>query len=210
MNSRSRLMASITFLTLLALFLQGAPLGTVVLRAARAQGRENGGITIRESGVSKMSAIDSARVEGILSAKSGKTVGAESPGRVRQGSKNYLALGIEFDSTAARQNFSVPGTKVFTSFERFADVFADTVYDREADDYVLAPAIEKAINANPHIIWVELLRAVKAPPPPPVTPRPRTKQVPDQIVRGGFDGLTGKGVTIAIIDSGLDFRNPDF
>src|SRR5262249_49475210 len=30
------------------------------------------------------------------------------------------------------------------------------------------------------------------------------------IVRGGISGLTGKGVIIAVIDSGLDFRNPDF
>jgi subtilisin family serine protease len=29
-------------------------------------------------------------------------------------------------------------------------------------------------------------------------------------VRGGHDGLTGKGVIIAVIDSGIDFRHPDF
>src|SRR5205085_1735086 len=135
---------------------------------------------------------------------------AQAPGRVRQGSKYYDALGIEFDSVAARQNFRAPGTKVFTSFGRFADIFADTAYNRDTDDYVIAPGVMEAIQNNPHVVMFELLRTVEAPPPPPATLKPLTRQIPDQIVRGGYNGLTGKGVTIAVIDSGLDFRNPDF
>jgi subtilisin family serine protease len=50
----------------------------------------------------------------------------------------------------------------------------------------------------------------EAPPPPPGVPGPLSREAPEKIVRGGFAGLSGKGVIIAVLDSGVDFRNPDF
>src|SRR5437764_4089441 len=126
MNTGSRLMASSTFLLLLTLLLQVTPLGTGGVEASAAQRRGQGETSVQKSRANKLSAIDAATAEGILSAKGRKDRAAQAPGRVRQGSKYYDALGIEFDSVAARQNFRAPGTKVFTSFGRFADIFADT------------------------------------------------------------------------------------
>lgn len=37
-----------------------------------------------------------------------------------------------------------------------------------------------------------------------------TRQVAERIVRGGVGDLTGQGVAIALVDSGIDFRNADF
>jgi len=50
------------------------------------------------------------------------------------------------------------------------------------------------------------------PPPPPNTSRSKllSQAIPEKIVRGGYKGLTGKNVVIAVLDTGIDFRNPDF
>ena len=58
---------------------------------------------------------------------------------------------------------------------------------------------------------MELTNTVEVPPPARPLPRSETpRDIPDRLVRGGMSGLTGKGVIVAVIDSGIDFHHPDF
>ncbi len=114
--------------------------------------------------------------------------------------KVYLVLNLEFDSEASRQAYSVAGAPIFAAADRFADAFL------ALDDVdTVAPLVE----ASKGLVRLEVADRVEAPPPP----RPGAKASrgePEQIVRGGLAGLTGKGVTIAIVDTGIDFRHKDF
>ncbi len=47
-------------------------------------------------------------------------------------------------------------------------------------------------------------------PPAPAHKRSASRATAERIVRGGMNRLTGRGVIVAIIDSGIDFRHPDF
>lgn len=110
----------------------------------------------------------------------------------------YAVLNIEFDGADSCNRFAVEGVTVFARFDRFADVFAPM------DDGALN-AIAKAQG----VVCAELTSLI-SPPPPPKLKNAASRGTPELIVRGGIGGLTGKGVIIAVIDSGIDFRNPDF
>jgi len=120
----------------------------------------------------------------------------------RQGALNdYVVVNIEFKSAAARMAFRQPSATVFNATDRFADVFISAAqFERTMD----------AIAKRPDVIWLETAGLITAPPKPRPAQVPTTRQAPEQIIRGGLKGLTGQGVVIAIIDSGIDFRNPDF
>lgn len=114
----------------------------------------------------------------------------------------YLVLNVEFDSVASLTRFSVPGVTVFAHKDKFADVFVER-----------KQTVVEHLRQAPGIVWVEAAAAIEVPPPPtrpPVLERARGEENFEAIVRGGLDGLTGKGTIIAIVDSGVDFRNPDF
>ncbi len=86
-----------------------------------------------------------------------------------------------------------------------------TAIDRFADVFVSTDAAWDALAKNPNVLKVEYSAGVTAPPPPPVTPSTLQSQaVPESIVHGGYKGLTGKNVIIAVLDTGIDFRHPDF
>ena len=118
----------------------------------------------------------------------------------------YAVLNVEFKTPIAR-------SAVFTDFKNsnLKDAFVLTVIDRFADVFVSSDAAWDALLNNPNVVRVEYSAQVNAPPPPPVTPAKQISQaIPESIVRGGYKGLTGKNVIVAVLDTGIDFRHPDF
>ena len=120
----------------------------------------------------------------------------------RTGTNSYRVFNIEFDSARSYNSFKVSGAHVFNRFGRFADIFIadDSTFDQVHSNVLKAPGV----------VWTEMAGKATAPPLPRALTGFKTKQPPEPIVRGGFQGLTGAGVIIAFVDSGLDFRNPDF
>ena len=122
------------------------------------------------------------------------------------GETAYGVLNVEFKTPVARKavftdlkQSKLAGAYVLTAIDRFADVFVDR--DGAWD----------ALSANPNVVRVEFSTRVDAPPPPPsVVPTQISQAVAERIVRGGFESLTGKGTIIAVLDTGIDFRHPDF
>jgi subtilisin family serine protease len=124
--------------------------------------------------------------------------------------KRYVVLHAEFKDVISRQLFELAnktnkskskGVHVFASVDRFADMFVDS---REALD---------AVQKNPDIRWVDCASNIWAPPPSVIERAAASRGLPDRIVRSGdkdIGGLTGKGVVIVVIDTGIDFHHPDF
>ncbi len=61
----------------------------------------------------------------------------------------------------------------------------------------------------PDVAWVEEVTKIRFPPPPLLASGAPTRGIPERLAQGGAAGYTGKGVILAIIDTGIDFRNPD-
>lgn len=111
----------------------------------------------------------------------------------------YLVLNVEFVSTSARLSFRQQGASVFTGIDRFADIF------------VTSEQVAESIYRRRDVVWAEPVGIATAPPPPSPGKLPvPTRQLPEAVIRNGFQGITGRGVVIAIVDSGIDFRNHDF
>jgi len=104
---------------------------------------------------------------------------------------------------AARKQFETFKWPTVSAFDRFLEVFVAEEDLRKFKDQT---------QACKDLIWLDDLKAWVTPPPP--APEPRQSRAlprpPEPIVRGGHRGLTGKGVILAIVDTGVDFRNPDF
>jgi subtilisin family serine protease len=114
--------------------------------------------------------------------------------------KQYAVVNLEFKDAQSCANLKVDNVHPFARTGRFADVFA-----------LNTDATFAAISKAEGIVWHELFDTVKVPPPAvPLIKKESPRDIPEQIVRGGLGGLTGKGVIVAVIDSGLDFRHPDF
>jgi subtilisin family serine protease len=138
----------------------------------------------------------------------------ERPGKRRSVStaganSAFRVYNVKFSTTAAREavfsNQRVSRLKscfVLTTIDRFADIFVE-----EAG----GDAAWTALYNNPAVVRVEWTTTVTTPPPPPGAASALVSQgLPEKIVRGGYSGLTGKNVIVAIMDTGLDFRHPDF
>ena len=118
----------------------------------------------------------------------------------------YDVLNVEFRTPAARRlvftdlkKSTLAGATVLTTIDRFADIFVEGY------------SAWNALLKNPSVVKVDYSSRVSAPPPPVGTPSLLTSQaVAEPIVRGGFKGLTGKNVIVAVVDTGIDFRHPDF
>ena len=120
------------------------------------------------------------------------TVPGTSPGRA------YLVASVEFRTSLQRSAYRDAEATVFASNDRFADMFLSS------------EAALGRLNRNPAVVRAEEINRVFVPPPPLGVLAPISRLAPEAIVRGGLNGLTGKGVIVAVIDSGLDFRHPDF
>jgi len=116
---------------------------------------------------------------------------------------SYWTFALEFTDGPARKRFESLKWPRISAFDRFLEVLVE-----KAD----LATFKEQTKAFKGLVWVDEVAAALVPPPPLVTPRqsrglPRR---PEAIVRGGHRGLTGKGVILAIVDTGVDFRNPDF
>ena len=110
-----------------------------------------------------------------------------------------LVLNVEFTSEAARQNFHVAGASIFAAAGPFAEMFVKPS-NEVIDALVSVPGIRRIEPETP----------IQIPPPPVLLAGVTARGLSEQVVSGGIAGLTGKNVIVAILDSGLDFRNPDF
>src|SRR5262249_34176551 len=90
-------------------------------------------------------------------------------------------------------------------FDRFADLFVP--FSRSA-------AVVDRLQTAPEVLWIDYVGPIHMTPPPPPEKTITMGVGRETVIHGGLDferkRLTGKGVVIAIIDSGVDFRNPDF
>ncbi len=118
---------------------------------------------------------------------------------VRAEAALYAPWHFEFKTEEACAAFKVDGTHPITRFGRFADAYVPNRRD-----------VQLAALGAPGLIWVDQGNLMQIPPPaPPVEPAP-SRATSEPIVRGGLAGLRGRGTTVVIVDSGLDFRHPDF
>ena len=125
----------------------------------------------------------------------------------------YFVLQIEYrDVSSRRAKFSdsrvsrVKGATVLTTTDRYADIFVDSPAGCDL------PQIKK----DRSMVRCEFAKTVTAPPPPPSeAAKFHKKGIPEPVVRNGYDlpggsRLTGRDVYVAIPDTGIDFRHPDY
>ncbi|REJ75966.1 MAG: hypothetical protein DWQ47_10065 [Acidobacteria bacterium] len=125
---------------------------------------------------------------------------------VSRDGQTYKVVAIEFDSAESRQR-SFPSSAA----SRVLGTHTLATYDRFADVFVSSDNVRARLARLPGYVWDEQLGEVALPPKPePETRDQPSRAVPDTIVRNGYGDLKGAGVIIAIVDSGVDFRHPDF
>jgi subtilisin family serine protease len=133
-----------------------------------------------------------------------RTRAADAPGEPQKvapaaAPTSYTVLHAEFSTPEACAQLNAPNVSIISRFQKWADCFIPS------GDNTAYQAVIRA----PGVVWVDVGRSVALPPPP--EPKTAASRAPaETIVRGGLSGLTGKGVIVAVIDSGIDFRHPDF
>lgn len=141
---------------------------------------------------------DVAMVKGMVGTKQAGGASSE-PAAQPQGDTVYAIAHTEFKDAASCAALNPPGITVFNRYDKWADLWFKAG-DKDALN---------SVTSAPGVVWVDIGRRVSVP-PPPAAKEARGRGVPESIVRGGLSGLTGKGVIVAVVDSGIDFRHPDF
>ena len=119
----------------------------------------------------------------------------------------FIPLNLVFKDADSCQKFELPGIHLITRIDKYADVFA--TWDPRTQD--IDADIKQKLEASPDIVSYEEASEPFLPPIPHVPPRPEaTRAPPEPTALGGVGKSTGKGVIVAVIDSGIDFRHPDF
>jgi subtilisin family serine protease len=122
--------------------------------------------------------------------------------------QRYWVLHIEFESPQELEQYSDPDVHIFHRFERFADAFVA---------FNGVDALNR-LSDHPDVAWVDVGGLVRVPPPPPEPSEigPALGGRAEPIIRGGVgsetspDRLTGDGVVVVVVDTGIDFRHGDF
>lgn len=122
------------------------------------------------------------------------------------GNATWWLVSAEFQNDAARAAMSVRGATVLTAHANFAEIFIPS----DASGQRINQEILLAVLRTPGLRWVDFPAPIEVPPPPPRSAAAPTREEPERIVRGGAAGMTGRGVIVVVVDSGLDFRHPDF
>lgn len=136
-------------------------------------------------------------------------VGADGE-RTRGNPDIYQVFHLEFNTPADRERFKMPDVAVVHAAGRWADVLLTVKSDEQfAGVWQALWTAGNDPNDAHGLRWAECAERIAVPAPRRDFDRLRAKpQIP--IVAGGIDGLTGKGVIVVIIDTGIDFRHPDF
>ncbi|MGC4045077.1 MAG: S8 family serine peptidase [Armatimonas sp.] len=119
-------------------------------------------------------------------------------------SGTYRVIDAEFPTALSRAAYvKLVGLKpdaILDATDRFLLFFV------AADDTGLAAMNTLKTAARRY----QTVRTIDLPPPTVLRTLTLRAQKADEVVQGGYLGLTGKGVVVAVIDSGIDFRHPDF
>ncbi len=198
----------ISYLLLAGIMFTGLPLGMNAQMSDDKDTLKMSGkqILLQKTSDKKVSKMSGASYTEMKTRAAQSNSGEVSVKSAQTGESNYAVLNVEFKTPAARQ-------AVFTNQKQsnIKNATVLTVIDRFADVFISTDAAWNTIAVNPNVLRVELSAGVTAPPPPPVTRAElQTQAIPESIVRGGYKGLTGKNVIIAVLDTGIDFRHPDF
>lgn len=129
--------------------------------------------------------------------KSGSTVATGSSEASQ--AELFRVFHLEFDDAAAAAAFAPKLSTVFHRTGRFVDIFS------QPND----KAIEE-LSAASKLKWVDYNRSVKVPEPPRAGQVQATRGGSEKVARQGVEGYTGKGVKLAVVDTGFDVRHPDF
>lgn len=125
--------------------------------------------------------------------------------------EQYHVLRVEFKDAAKCRAFSLKGATPLARFEKFATVLVKVDDARTLNALSgLIDTTDPATDSDRPIVWIEAGDTAVAPPPPPVRAVEEKPRGFERIARGGVGGLTGKGVIIAVVDSGIDFRSREF
>ncbi len=113
--------------------------------------------------------------------------------------ETYRVFHLEFADVASATAFQPKFSSVFHRSGRFVDIFA------QPNDQAL-----EEIAAAPKLSWLDYNRSVTVPLPPQAKPVQATRASSEAVVKKGLEGFTGKGVMLAVVDTGFDVRHPDF